>query len=517
MLSVCEYAVVVTNRPASLTDSGLPALALMIADDVPYQGPLGGLVSAFAAAKDEWVFAVVADMPCIKPEIVLALWELRDGADVVVPAGEKGYEPLLALYRVETCLTAARGVLANGRRRLVAMFPSLKVTEVPLDTLRSVDPGLSSLVNVNTPEDLAERFRHVGVRQNNNKVLVMMTDMYGRRIDYLRISLTDRCNLRCVYCMPDEGVAWKDHNAILAFEEIERFARIAVQEGICKIRITGGEPLVRRGVVDHIHRLREITGLNAIALTTNGTLLPRFARELASAGLDRVNISLDSLDPAVFARITRGGRIADVLAGLDAAFAVGFHPIKLNVVVVRSLRQDLLGFARMTIDRPLYVRFIEYMPIGEDARVEEGIGYAGHTAGFHWTPGDHVDSDEILATLTDQGVAIGLGELQAVARHSVPGGWGPAQYYRFPNAAGMVGVISPLSHHFCGECNRLRLTADGKLKTCLFSDEEIDVRGVLREGTDADVRAVIKRALVDKPENHNMRVGTARRMSQIGG
>ncbi len=343
----------------------------------------------------------------------------------------------------------------------------------------------------------------------------MATDAFGRRIDYLRISLTDRCNLRCVYCMPEQGVSFKPHGDILTFEEIDRFAAVAVHEGISKIRLTGGEPLVRVGVVDHVRRLRAITGLEAIALTTNATLLPKFARDLRDAGLTRVNISLDSLDSDTYAGMTRGGKLADALLGIDAAFEAGFAPVKLNVVVVRSLDQDLLGFARMTLHRPMHVRFIEFMPIGDDA--EEGGACAGDSSGFHWTRADHVPSDVVLEALSSRGVAAGLGELQPVARVEAPGGWGPARYYRFAGAPGTVGVISPLSHHFCGECNRLRLTADGKLRTCLFFDDEIDVRTVLREGADADVRDIIRRALDSKPESHSQRIGTIRRMSQIGG
>ncbi|MDP2401334.1 MAG: radical SAM protein, partial [Actinomycetota bacterium] len=260
---------------------------------------------------------------------------------------------------------------------------------------------------------------------------MMATDAFGRRIDYLRISLTDRCNLRCVYCMPEEGVTFKPHTDILSFEEIERFAAIAVSEGIGKIRLTGGEPLVRPGIVDHVRRLRAITGLEAIALTTNATLLPRFARDLHDAGLTRVNISLDSLDADIYKSITRGGNLTDALAGIDAAFDVGFAPIKLNVVVVRSLDQDLLGFARMTVDRPMHVRFIEYMPVGDDA--EEGGGAcAGDSGGFHWTRDDHVPSDIVLEAIASRGAAAGLGELEPVARDDAPGGWGPAQYFRFP-------------------------------------------------------------------------------------
>jgi len=340
----------------------------------------------------------------------------------------------------------------------------------------------------------------------------MATDAFGRRIDYLRISVTDRCNLRCVYCMPPDGIEWKPSGDILSFEEIERFARVAAAEGISKIRLTGGEPLVRRGIVDHVRRLRETTGIEAIALTTNATLLPEHAADLAAAGLRRINISLDTLDPDVYARITRGGRLSDVLAGLEAAFDAGMDPVKLNVVVVRSLEQDLLSFARMTLTRPLHVRFIEYMPVGD---VGEHSCTSAEADG--WTEEDHVPADEILAVLAAEGAAAGLGELRTVERDAAPGGWGPARYYRFEGAAGTLGVISPLSHHFCGECNRLRLTADGKLRTCLFSDEEFDVRLTLRSGTDADVRALIGRALAAKPEGHEQRHGTLRRMSQIGG
>jgi len=341
----------------------------------------------------------------------------------------------------------------------------------------------------------------------------MAIDSHGRRIDYLRISLTDRCNLRCVYCMPEEGVAWKPQGDILSFEEIETFVRVAVAEGIGKIRLTGGEPLVRHGVPDFVRRLRDSVGVEAVALTTNGTLLPAYAAELHDAGLERVNISLDSLDPAVFERVTRGGKLADALAGIDAAFEVGFSPVKLNVVVVRSLHQDLLGFAKLTLDRPLHVRFIEYMPVGETGR--EGAGCAEDSGG--WTRSDHVSSDEVVSMIAEQASAAGLGGLEPVARDAAPGGWGPARYLKLEGAQGTIGVISPLSHHFCGECNRLRLTADGMLRPCLFSDFEFDVRTALREGTLDDVRALVRTALDTKPESHADRVGTLRKMSQIGG
>jgi len=342
-------------------------------------------------------------------------------------------------------------------------------------------------------------------------------DAYGRRIDYLRISVTDRCNLRCVYCMPEKGVPWRDMNEILSFEEIERFAAAAVEEGISKIRLTGGEPLVRKGIVEHVARLREITGIEAIAITTNGILLPRYAEKLVDAGLNRVNISLDTFDPEVYAAITRGGKLSDALAGIDAAFDAGMHPVKINVVVVRRLQQDLLSFARLTFERPVHIRFIEYMPVGGEGEQTAGGACSSDNAAGDWTIEDHVPSDEILERLKAEGAAAGLGELEAVSRDDAPGGWGPATYYRFPGALGTIGIISPLSHHFCGECNRLRLTADGKLRTCLFSDEELDARTVLREGNAEDVRALIREALAAKPESHKMRIGTLRRMSQIGG
>jgi cyclic pyranopterin phosphate synthase len=340
-------------------------------------------------------------------------------------------------------------------------------------------------------------------------------DTFGRRIDYLRISVTDRCNLRCVYCMPPEGVPWRDPADVLTFEEIERFAEAAVEEGISKIRLTGGEPLVRRGIVDHVARLRALTGIEAIAITTNGILLPRYAKALVDAGLNRVNISLDTLDPEVYRRITRGGRLEDALEGIEAAFDAGMHPVKLNGVVVRSLDQDLLAFARMTLDRPLHIRFIEYMPVGGEVEPTPGGACSSESGTGAWTAEDHVPSDEIVARLSAEGLAAGIGELEPVARDEAPGGWGPATYYRFAGAAGTIGVISPLSHHFCGECNRLRLTADGKLRTCLFSDDELDARSVLRSG--GDLRQLIRDAFAAKPESHNMRIGTIRRMSQIGG
>jgi GTP 3',8-cyclase len=344
----------------------------------------------------------------------------------------------------------------------------------------------------------------------------MARDTFGRQVDYLRVSVTDRCNLRCVYCMPSGGVAWKERSELLTFEEIERFVAAAASEGISKIRLTGGEPLARKGIVDLVRRLRSIPGIESLALTTNGTLLPLLAGDLAAAGIDRVNISLVSLDPAAYSSATRGGRLEAALEGVDAALAAGMRPVKLNVVVMRWLAQDPLDFARLTLERPLHVRFIEYMPLGsDDACGKASIGTEG-TAG-DWTRADRIPSDEIVARLTTDGVAAGLGSLEPVERVEGPAGWGPARYFRFPGAQGTVGVISPLSHMFCADCNRLRLTADGQLRTCLFSDDELDARRILRNGTESELRALVVAAVAAKPESHNMRVGTQRWMSQVGG
>ncbi|WP_139653628.1 GTP 3',8-cyclase MoaA [Raoultibacter phocaeensis] len=333
-----------------------------------------------------------------------------------------------------------------------------------------------------------------------------MKDSHGRTIDYLRISLTDRCNLRCIYCMPDEGVDQMSHEDILRIEEIEQAVRVAAQMGITRVRLTGGEPLVRKGVVDLIRSIKNTPGIEHIAMTTNGVLLPRMAEELKDAGLSRVNISLDTLDPDQFAMITRRGRLEDTLAGIEAALEVGFDPVKINAVTVRSLNQDYLAFAKLSIDRPLHVRFIEYMPVGESS---------GAT-GCGWGKEDVVPSEELIEIIDARAQAEGMGPLVA-AGGTRPEGWGPARYYAFADALGTVGFISPLSRHFCSECNRLRLTADGKLRPCLFSDVEFDLREALRENDEAAAKAVFAEALGAKPDDHHDKVGTERGMSQIGG
>lgn len=334
-----------------------------------------------------------------------------------------------------------------------------------------------------------------------------MKDHHGRTIDYLRISLTDRCNFRCVYCMPADGVCQMPHDEILRIEEIERLVAVAARLGIKSVRLTGGEPLVRKGVVDLVRSITGMPGIENVSMTTNGVLLPQMADELKEAGLSRVNVSLDTLDAEQFRKITRVGRLEDALAGIDAALAAGFDPVKINAVTVRSLGQNVLDFAKLSLDRPLHVRFIEFMPVGNSKST--GID------GMGWGKQDVIPSEELIETISAQGEEAGIGRLVPAGKN--PLGWGPAKYYEFPGAVGTVGFISPLSRHFCSECNRLRMTADGKIRPCLFSDEEFDVRSALRTGSDAEVEGVLMRALGAKPDEHHDRVGTERNMSAIGG
>ena len=333
-----------------------------------------------------------------------------------------------------------------------------------------------------------------------------MKDAHGRVIDYLRISLTDRCNFRCIYCMPEDGVCQLAHDDILRIEDIERLVRVAASIGIKSIRLTGGEPLVRKGVVDLVSAITATPGIENVSMTTNGVLLPAMADDLKRAGLSRVNVSLDTLDEAQFREITRVGKLEDTLAGIEAALAAGFDPVKVNAVTVRSLGQDFLAFAKLSIDRPLHVRFIEYMPVGNASGVD----------GCGWGKADVIPSEELFELINEQAQAQGLEPLRP-AGGSRPIGWGPARYFEFPGAQGTVGFISPLSRHFCSECNRLRVTAEGRIRPCLFSDTEYDVRAALRAGDDEGARAVLYEALGAKPDEHHDKVGTERGMSQIGG
>ncbi|MGI5940211.1 MAG: GTP 3',8-cyclase MoaA [Thermoleophilia bacterium] len=321
----------------------------------------------------------------------------------------------------------------------------------------------------------------------------------GQAVDYLRLSVTDRCNLRCVYCMPLEGVAFKSHWEILSYEEMLFFVEAAAEMGISKIRVTGGEPLVRKGLPDFIGRLRRAPGINDVALTTNGLLLPRFARDLKAQGLSRINISLDSLDPDRYERLTRGGSLDAALNGIEAAFENDLQPVKLNVVMMPELLEELADFVALTKDRPLHVRFIEWMPVG---------GCGPRSTSETLTKSEIMDA---LDTLGDGG----LGHLVPVPP---PGGWGPARYYRFPGYAGTIGFIGSVSDHFCGECNRLRLTADGRLKNCLFSSDELDARPAIRSRDKDGVIAIIRKSIECKTFDKNVLPGrTSRGMSQVGG
>ena len=306
-------------------------------------------------------------------------------------------------------------------------------------------------------------------------------DSYNRTIDYLRISITDRCNLRCVYCMPSEGLRPMGHKEILRYEEIVRVVTIAAGIGLRKVRITGGEPLARKDVTYLIAALKNIEGIRDLSLTTNGILLSRYANKLVEAGLQRINISLDSLKPDRYEEITRGGDLNLVLRGIEAAEKAGLSPIKINMVPIRGINSDEIeDFAKMTLKVPYQIRFIEFMPFGT-----EGL----------WSPEKFISTDEIKS------IVEGIGPLIPVKLKRS----GPAIYFRFDNAPGVVGFISPISNHFCGECNRLRLTADGKLRPCLFSETEIDLKPALRGGApDDEIKRLIKLSIEVKPERHHI-------------
>jgi cyclic pyranopterin phosphate synthase len=326
-----------------------------------------------------------------------------------------------------------------------------------------------------------------------------MQDGFGRRIEYLRVSVTDKCNLRCVYCMPPEGLPWLRREELLSYEEIAIIVRALAGMGLRRVRITGGEPLVRRDLVDLVRMLAAIPGLDDLSLSTNAVLLAPLADELRAAGIHRVNVSLDSLQPArIDAIARRPGSNAAIFEGLAAAERAGFAPIKINTVVMRGRNDDeLADFARVTLDRPWHVRFIEVMPVGENLDVSAR---------------EFVSAHEMLAALRS------IGALEPVAG---PAGNGPATYFRFPGAAGTVGVITPMSHNYCERCNRMRLTADGRLRPCLFGDIETPLREAVRAG--AALEPLIARTLAIKPERHHLVAGSALgsggllALSQVGG
>ncbi len=321
-------------------------------------------------------------------------------------------------------------------------------------------------------------------------------DSYGREISYLRLSVTERCNLRCRYCMPPEGVHKLSHHDILSFEELLLAARTAVSMGIRKIRVTGGEPLVRKGVVDFLARLAVIPGLTQLALTTNGVYLDSMAEELRRAGVQRLNISLDSFRSETFSRITRGGDLERVLAGIAAAERAGF-PIKLNMVVMRGVNDaEILDFARLTLRKPYAVRFIEYMPTIKERGWQSLL----------------VPGSEILDLLSQQFRLTDIDHTELA---------GPSRNYRIDGAVGSVGIITPITGHFCDTCNRIRLTASGSVRSCLFSGREYDLKPFLRFNDEAAVKVALRRIIRNKPERHRLSVDESGHqmfaMSSVGG
>lgn len=325
-----------------------------------------------------------------------------------------------------------------------------------------------------------------------------MKDQYGRAIRDLRISLTDRCNLRCVYCMPAEGIDFRPAEELLQDDELLLLARVAAELGVTKVRLTGGEPTVRPGLVELVAGIRAIPGIEDIAMTTNGLLLEYLAAPLAQAGLGRVNVSLDTMDAAKFHRITRGGRVEKVMTGIAAAEAVGLSPIKLNSVVVRGFNEDdAVPLAALTLDRPWEVRFIEMMPFG--------------------SVGDFAEAGVVKSEETMAKIEAALGPLSPLDLS----GEDPARTYRLPAAAGTLGFISPVSQPFCAKCGRLRLTADGRLRLCLLRDDEVDLLTPLRSGASyEEIREIFRAAAFRRPFGHALAekmFPQARVMIQIGG
>lgn len=307
-----------------------------------------------------------------------------------------------------------------------------------------------------------------------------LTDSLGRHINYLRLSVTDRCNLRCFYCMPKEGIIKRGHEAILSYEELLLIAETAVNLGIEKIRITGGEPLVRAGLVGFLENLSKIPRLKHLTLTTNGLLLEELAADLHRAGVQRLNVSLDSLDARTFSEITRGGDLKKVMSGLDAAERAGFLPPKINVVVMRGVNDaEILSFAEMTRSRGNSVRFIEYMPVVKEE------GWQRYC----------ISGDEILQRIEASY------NIEQIDKGPYAG---PSRDFRIPGARGSIGIITAVSGHFCSECNRIRVTSTGQAKGCLFSDEKTDLLSCLRPPDREQLIEVLRGIVSGKPERHSL-------------
>jgi cyclic pyranopterin phosphate synthase len=330
-----------------------------------------------------------------------------------------------------------------------------------------------------------------------------MFDKFDREINYLRVSITDRCNLHCSYCRPKEGISLKGHDDILRYEEIIRIVSMAVKLGLIKVRITGGEPLVRRGFIEFIAELKKIKGLQDISLTTNGILLEEYAQDIFDAGIHRINISLDSLNKEKYFHITNGGNLDAVLQGIAKAEEIGFSPIKINAVAIKGFNDDeALAFAKLAADKPFQVRFIELMPMGQSNRDH----------GEHYLP-----MTQLIQKISSK---YELEQLNVKKSKSA----GPATIFRIKGGRGEVGFINPVSSHFCSTCNRLRLTADGRLRACLLKEEEIDLKKALSENcSDAVLERLIREAILLKPKHHDLDCSDRhlkkchRDMSEIGG
>jgi len=324
-------------------------------------------------------------------------------------------------------------------------------------------------------------------------------DTNGRNINYLRISITDRCNLRCRYCMPYEGVEKLGHSSILSLEAFARLVRVAAQVGIRKVRLTGGEPLVRRNICQLIGYIREIPEIDDLALTTNGILYANMAEELKSAGLDRINFSLDTLVAEKYKYITRQGNLGDATRAIKKALELQMEPVKINTVLIKGFNDnEVLDFADLAFNYPLHIRFIEFMPIGDLQ---------------FWNRQNIITSSETRELIRQK---------YTLVEGKMIKGSGPAKYYNLEGGQGSVGFISPMSNHFCGECNRIRMTAEGKLRGCLYDKTETDLKLAMENGaSDEELRQLFLKTINTKPDKHHMNAGWGeenhRKMYQIGG
>lgn len=319
----------------------------------------------------------------------------------------------------------------------------------------------------------------------------MLIDPFGRKIEYLRISVTDKCNFRCIYCFTHKNWKWLPHHEILRLEEIEEVVKVSAKLGVKRVRITGGEPLVRKNIESLVERIASISGIEDLSLTTNGYFLEELGEKLKKAGLKRINLSLDTLNPEKFYKITGVDGFSKVKRGLELALDLGFSPVKVNVVVIRGFNdEEVLDLAKLTLEKPIEVRFIEFMPIGGNSL---------------WDKSHIVDTQEIKKTLETYRPLLPADSV----------GGGPAKVFRWEGAKGKIGLISPISEHFCHRCNRFRITADGRLRPCLFSDYEINLKTALREKK-VSLEELFLQALKVKPEGHRLN-STLKPMRAIGG